>query len=185
MSVVRKLTQFLIRLYAVRANVDLGQGVHIGPGTIVSSTQKLSIGDGTYIGKGCTIQVAGTIGRGVLIANRVGIIGRADHDLRAVGYPMSYAPWIGTVGSTLEGTNVVNIGEDVWIGYGAIVLSGITIGRGAIIAAGSVVTKDVATYTIVAGNPARVKGERFGVGQIEQHENAVDIFWKQWSVKSH
>lgn len=49
----------------------------------------------------------------------------------------------------------ITIGNDVWIGAGAIVLNGITIGDGSVIGAGSVVTKDVAPYTIVAGNPAR------------------------------
>ncbi len=54
----------------------------------------------------------------------------------------------------------ITIGNHVWIGCRAIVLPGITIGDGAVIGAGSVVTKDVAPYTIVAGNPARPIGER-------------------------
>lgn len=49
----------------------------------------------------------------------------------------------------------ITIGDDVWIGAGAIILNGITIGTGAVIGAGAVVTKDVNPYTIVAGNPAR------------------------------
>lgn len=55
----------------------------------------------------------------------------------------------------------VSIGHDVWIGHGAIVLPGRSIGTGAVVGAGSVVTKDVAPYTIVAGNPARVIRQRF------------------------
>jgi acetyltransferase-like isoleucine patch superfamily enzyme len=47
------------------------------------------------------------------------------------------------------------IGDGVWIGYGAIILPGVKIGKKAIIAAGAIVTKDVADYTIVGGNPAR------------------------------
>ena len=50
------------------------------------------------------------------------------------------------------------IGDDVWIGYGATVLKGVTVGRGAIIGARSVVTVDVPDFTIVAGVPARVMG---------------------------
>jgi acetyltransferase-like isoleucine patch superfamily enzyme len=54
----------------------------------------------------------------------------------------------------------VSIGDRVWIGYRALVLPGVCIGEGAVVGAGSVVTRDVAPFTIVAGNPARVIGER-------------------------
>lgn len=55
----------------------------------------------------------------------------------------------------------MNIGNDVWIGHGAIVLPGRSIGDGAVVAAGAVVTKDVAPYAIVAGTPARPIRRRF------------------------
>ena len=55
----------------------------------------------------------------------------------------------------------VTIGNDVWIGHGAIILPGRTVGDGAVIAAGAVVTKDVTAYAIVGGNPARLIRERF------------------------
>ena len=59
------------------------------------------------------------------------------------------------------------IGNDVWIGYGVTVLNGVTIGDGAVIAACSVVTKDVEPYSIVAGNPARIVRMRFSDKEIE------------------
>ena len=119
------LSQWLFHMYAVRENVTMGRGIHVGPGTIISSASGLTIGDGVYIGKGCTIQVSGSIGRGTLIANRVGIVGRLDHDLSAIDFPIGFAPWIGRPGSGLLGMDQVVIGEDVWIGYGAVVLSGV------------------------------------------------------------
>ncbi len=60
------------------------------------------------------------------------------------------------VQSMIHGHSAVVVQEDAWIGAGAIILPGITIGRGAIVGAGAVVTKDVAPYTVVAGVPARV-----------------------------
>lgn len=60
------------------------------------------------------------------------------------------------------------IGNDVWIGFGATVLNGVTIGDGAIIAAGAVVTKDVPPYTIVGGSPARVIRQRFSDAIVER-----------------
>lgn len=56
---------------------------------------------------------------------------------------------------TDEKSNEIIVGDDAWIGGGAIVLPGVTIGEGAVVGAGAVVTKDVDPYTIVAGNPAR------------------------------
>lgn len=71
----------------------------------------------------------------------------------------------------------VAIGNDVWIGAGVTILSGVTIGDGAIIGAGSVVVKDVAPYTLVAGNPAEFKKRRFDSETIKQ---LLDLNWWDW-----
>ena len=60
--------------------------------------------------------------------------------------------------------------DDVWIGHGAIVLNGLTINRGAVVAAGSVVTKDVPPYAIVAGNPAKVLSYRLAADEQSKHD---------------
>lgn len=65
----------------------------------------------------------------------------------------------------------ISVGDDVWIGSHAIILSGITIGNGAVVGAGSVVTKDVPPYAIVAGNPARIIKYRFEKNVIDQLSN--------------
>jgi len=71
------------------------------------------------------------------------------------------------------------IGNDVWIGYDAIIMPGVKIGSGAIIGARSVVTKDVAPYTIVAGNPARVIRKRSDDKTIE---TLLNIAWWNWEM---
>ncbi len=73
--------------------------------------------------------------------------------------------------------HAVTIGHDVWIGHGAIVLAGRNIGTGAVIAGGAVVTKDVAPYTIVAGNPARPVRPRFPEAIAERLQN---LGWWDW-----
>lgn len=73
-----------------------------------------------------------------------------------------------------------NIGNDVWIGQGAILKAGITVGDGAVIGMGSIVTKDVPPYFIVAGNPARFIRKRFNEAQIEK---LLSIKWWSWSDK--
>lgn len=74
----------------------------------------------------------------------------------------------------------VFIGNDVWIGDGSLILSGVNIGNGAVIAAHSVVTKDVNPYEIVGGNPARHIKYRFDQTQIN---SLLKIKWWDWDIK--
>lgn len=72
------------------------------------------------------------------------------------------------------------IEDDVWIGSNSVVLSGVTIGRGSVVGAGSVVVKDIPPYSIAAGNPARVLRKRFDDSVIEVLEKSQ---WWTWSVE--
>ena len=74
----------------------------------------------------------------------------------------------------LDKTIYTSIGSDVWIGDSAIIMEGVTIGDGAVVAAGSVVTKDVPSYAIVAGVPAKILKYRFN---DVQRQNLLDIQW--------
>ena len=76
---------------------------------------------------------------------------------------------------------LLTIGNDVWIGCNALILSGISIGDGAVIAAGAVVTRDVPPYAIVGGVPAKVKKYRFSDSQIAQLRK---ISWWDWDIKN-
>ena len=71
----------------------------------------------------------------------------------------------------------VNIGNDVWIGFGAKILSGVTIGDGAVVGAASLVSRDVRPYAIVAGNPAREVRRRFSDEHVEE---LLRIQWWNW-----
>ncbi|PKV67033.1 CatB-related O-acetyltransferase [Pontibacter ramchanderi] len=72
------------------------------------------------------------------------------------------------------------VGNDVWIGYEAVIMPGVKIGSGAIVATKAVVTKDVPDYAIVAGNPAQVVKMRFPESEIAQ---LLQIAWWNWSVE--
>jgi acetyltransferase-like isoleucine patch superfamily enzyme len=83
------------------------------------------------------------------------------------------------------GKGDMTIGNDVWIGEGALILPGVQIGDGAVIAAGSVVTKDVRDYEVVGGNPARHIRNRFSDAQISELKK---IRWWDWpldKIKAH
>ncbi len=74
----------------------------------------------------------------------------------------------------------VTVGNDVWIGYKATIMAGVTIGDGAIIAAQAVVTKDVPPYTIVGGNPAQIIKKRFSDEQIAL---LLRLQWWHWDIE--
>ena len=85
-----------------------------------------------------------------------------------------------TPSSSRGGARIASIiGHDVWIGHGAIVLPGRTVGDGAVIAAGAIVTKDVAPYTIVAGNPARPDSPALSGSHIAARLER--LAWWHWS----
>jgi len=78
---------------------------------------------------------------------------------------------------------LTTIGNDVWIGHGAFILPGVTIGDGAVIAAMSVVTKDVPPYSVVAGSPARVKKFRFPEEQVKELLESKWWDFAPWNLK--
>jgi acetyltransferase-like isoleucine patch superfamily enzyme len=116
----------------------------------------LSIGDRCFIGKGLmSIAESLVIGNDVMISWGVTITDHNSHSLKFSERQSDVLNWHkgGKDWSTVKNQNVV-IEDKAWIGFNAILLKGIKIGEGAIVAAGSVVSKDVPAYTIVAGNPA-------------------------------
>lgn len=107
------------------------------------------------------------IGNYCSIAQGVKFLPSTDHALDRIStYPFKAMCLTGELEALSKGDIVVE--DDVWIGYGATILSGVHIGQGAAIAAGSVVTKDVPPYAIVGGVPAKVIKYRFAPDLIEE-----------------
>ena len=120
-----------------------GYDLHVGRGSTLWAPKQLSIGNNVYIGKYVNIEANCSIGNYCMLANFVSIIGRRDHDYTSIGYPIRFSPWIGsrTNPSPFIDESAV-IEDDVWIGFGSIILTGVTIGKGSIIGAGNVVIHD-------------------------------------------
>jgi hypothetical protein len=95
-------------------------------------------------------------------------------------YGTIHNPWGTFAGSMHRDIELpkTHVGNDVWIGYSAIVLPGLRVGDGAVIAAGAVVTRDVEPYEIVAGVPARAIRSRF---DAEDREWLLSLKWWNWS----
>lgn len=102
-----------------------------------------------------------------MIANAVGIVGRRDHDHTAVGLTIRESPWVGDHPERLS--DEVHVGSDVWIGYGATILSGVRIGSSSIIGAGALVITDIPPNAVAVGVPARVVSERFSTTDLQRH----------------
>lgn len=135
---------------------QIGTGFHAGRNVVLWAKNELSIGVNCYIGRESQIECDSRIGNNVIMANRVAFVGRYDHNYLQVGTPTRLAKEIRDDDYDWKGLGLkVVVEDDVWIGYGAIILSGVTLGEGCIVASGSVVTKDVAPYQIVGGNPAK------------------------------
>lgn len=171
---LRKIYRALNRKLAIRKNVYVGRNLVIGAGGYVRAPDRLEIGDNVNIGRNCYIACNGRIGNNVLISSYVGIAGRRDHDMKEIGTPITHAAWIYSADVDSSGPeHAIEIGDDVWIGYNVFLLSGITVGRGAVIGAGALVIADVPPYAIMVGNPARQVGSRFTPEEIARHEAAL------------
>lgn len=175
MNIVKKMKLLRCKLLLFsEKNIFIGKNSTFGRGTVLWAPNKIIIGNNVYIGKYCTLQADIEIGNNIDIANNVGLIGKYDHDYSKIGVAIRNSDWIGDSTYNFKGKDLkIIIEDDVWIGYGAIVLTGVTIHRGAIVAAGSVVTHDVPSYAIVAGNPARVLRKRFSDEEIVKHEKIL------------
>ena len=108
----------------------------------------------------------------------------ANHTLKSLStytFPLFYEDWKldkEDVATTWDNKGDIIIGNDVWIGYEAVIMAGVHIGDGAIVGARAVVTKDVPPYTIVGGVPAQEIRKRFSLDVIEQMQA---LRWWDWT----
>lgn len=159
MSYIADLDLFILRLvgwfplHSVRIvfykidGVKIGKKVHIHMGTQFFNPSKIEIGDGTIIGQNAFLDGRDTlkIGKHVDIASDV-LIYNSEHDINSDDFRPIHG--------------AVEIEDYVFIGPRAIILPGVKISKGAVIAAGAVVTKDVGAFEIAGGVPAKVIGDR-------------------------
>lgn len=123
-----------------------GRNINIEHGAFFASGRDIEIGDNSGLGLNCRITGPLKIGSYVMMGPDV-MIFTQNHKNDRLDIPMMLQT---------DPKRPVVIGDDVWIAARAIILPGVTIGKGSIIGAGAVVTKDVPEYAVVGGNPARV-----------------------------
>jgi maltose O-acetyltransferase len=132
-----------------------GSGINVEAGVFVADGANISIGDGSGIGAGSRVY-GGKIGADVMLGPGVVLL-KDNHLFGDVAKPIK--------GQGRTETAVPIIEDWAWIGERAIILPGRRVGKGAVVGAGAVVTKDVDPFEIVAGNPARPVASRAPAGQ--------------------
>jgi virginiamycin A acetyltransferase len=148
----------------LQGNISLGRFVSImGPGVVIKCLgDKMSIGSFSSIGQNVCIY-------------------DFNHNFsRPSSMLYNYIIHGGDHRADLSKLRTVEIQEDVWIGSNSVILSGVTIGRGAIIGAGSVVTKSIPPYSVACGNPAKIISARFADEVINRLERAK---WWEFDIK--
>jgi len=127
------------------ASILMGQQVQFAG--LRTSGSRVSIGEGAVINRGCLLYTTGglRIGKQVSVSAGVWLV-TGTHDPNAPNFPARFLP--------------ITIGDYVWIGSRATILAGVTVGEGAVVMAGAMVTRDVPPYAIVGGVPARQVGVR-------------------------
>ena len=147
-NIVSHIPSWHIRkLYYKLLKMKIGKYSEANMGLYLFSPKNIVIGEYTHINKGCFIDGRGgcTIGNNVSISHHVSFV-TGSHDSNNRFFAERHLPII--------------INDYVWIGINATILQDVTIGKGAVVAAGAVVTKDVPPFAIVGGIPAKVIGER-------------------------
>jgi phosphonate metabolism protein (transferase hexapeptide repeat family) len=175
-----KIAETVIHETARLRDAKIGRRCEVLANTRV---QYSSLGDYSYLGENC--DVADTdIGKFTAIANAVRS-GAPNHPMdRPSQHRFTYCPEYYDASATRDHAFFadrrdarVTIGNDCWIGHGAIILPGVTVGDGAVIAAGAVVSRSVPPYTIVGGVPARAIRQRFPDAVAERLRR---IAWWEW-----
>jgi acetyltransferase-like isoleucine patch superfamily enzyme len=166
-----------VKNYLISIKSKIGKNVMIRKQTFIYG--KITIGDYSYVSGPNTLVHDAIIGRYCSIARNVAI-GPGNHNLSSVStHPFLYSVKYKFITNNIKPLKNIPpiIGNDVWIGMNSTILNNVEIGDGAIIGAGSVVTKDVKPYSVVGGVPAKHIKFRFSDDIIKQ---LLEINWWNW-----
>ena len=126
--------------------LKIGVNYSLGKNCFASRKNIIFIGDNFYMGNNCHLAANALIGNDVLLASYVSLVG-GDHKIDNINVPIRL--------SGRDKLIKIKIEDNVWVGHGSIILQGVTLSTGCVIAAGSVVTKNVGANEIWGGNPAK------------------------------
>lgn len=166
----------------LRGKITLAENARLDIGCVLSGD--ITVGTRSNMQPKCEVIGDVTIGNYCAIARNT-VFQQTNHETTKPAMQMRF--YTDVLGDSLEHTTngPIVIGNDVWIGTQSIILSGVTVGDGAIIGAGSIVTRDVAPYSVVAGVPAEHVKWRF---PEEIREALLELSWWDWDedqIRAH
>jgi maltose O-acetyltransferase len=164
--VVRGLKRRLRTYYYSRILKSMGKGCQIGEGVFFANAQNVSLGDCVTVSVGVIIQSC-----------EDAEVSIGDDVTLSYGVKLLTGGLVITGNGAIRGQHLARpivIEDKVWVGAGSVILEGVTVGTGAIVAAGSVVSHDVGAYTIVGGAPAKVIRVLQREGPVEINMNSSD-----------
>lgn len=142
-NLFRRWRAFLLRCFGAK----IGKGCYILPDCRIWQPWKLELGDYSWLGQHVDCYAVDTVRIGAqCVISQDAFLSTASHDISSPIFELT--------------TKSIVIEDQVWVGARAIILPGVTLHEGCVVAAGAVVTKDVPAWTVVGGNPARLIGKR-------------------------
>ena len=162
---LKRIYNLCVRRYLTSKFSSVGNKVYVGNGGIFSY-KNIEIGDDVYTNL-LDDTVKMRIGSHIMFGPGVNIHG-GNHKINEVGKLLKH-----TSEKQMGDDGVITIEDDCWIGANAIILTNVTIGRGSVVGAGSVVTKSLPPYSVYTGVPSPKLRERFTPEELEQHEKIL------------
>lgn len=160
---------------------SVGKNVYIsGKQTVLF--RDVVLGNDVFVGDYCHFGVKGLfIDDHTLLAPQVAFVG-GDHTFNIKGQRINESVLYNHTKRQYLEQKGIKIGKDCWLGFRSIIFDGVNIGEGAVIAAGSLINKDVEPYTVVAGVPARFIKHRFGTKQdaLEHSKSINGDYWRNF-----
>lgn len=173
-----KTKEFFRRLYYFKTYQKLrskGKNVRLSTGGLINRPSELSIGSNVFIAKGFVISARDmSIGDNVMVGPYL-LAECDDHVFNVIGTTMYE-------NRDIKSVSGITIESDVWIGGHVTILKGVRIGEGAVVGAGSVVTKSIPPYAIAFGNPCKVYKWRFKQSELKKHLNFIESKYTHESV---
>jgi maltose O-acetyltransferase len=135
------------RLTLMSTKIRIGKNFKCGTYCSISKKNDISIGDDFFMGRNCHLASNLVVGNNVMLGSYVSFVG-GDHRIDNITTTMNK--------SGRDELKTTFIEDDVWIGHGSIIMHGVKIEKGGVVAAGSIVTKDIPSNAIYGGNPAKL-----------------------------